>query len=123
MGAVPLQCWPCTRSTLRSNCRNRRSSQAEGNLKGHPGPAGRTYLPLLLQHDEAERGVPQDELPGGGQPHDSRTDHRYVERAAKTRGTGVSAVNARRGRAVPEIPYRPGPHGARRPRPHLRCRT
>lgn len=37
-----------------------------------------TQLLLLLQQDEAERRVPQDELPGCGQAHDAAAHHGHV---------------------------------------------
>lgn len=54
-------------------------SHALNTLLRRPPRASRpTELLFLLQQDEAERRVPQEELPGRGQAHDAASHHRHI---------------------------------------------
>lgn len=68
---LSLKIAPCTHVT-------REQKPQQELLRAQP-----TQLLLLLQQDEAERRVPQDELPGCGQAHDAAAHHGHVIGAAR----------------------------------------
>lgn len=71
---LSLKIAPCTHVT-------REQKPQQELLRAQP-----TQLLLLLQQDEAERRVPQDELPGCGQAHDAAAHHGHVIGAARGEG-------------------------------------